>query len=197
MIDSENPMSKIALVTGAGSGIGRATALALLKEGYSVVLAGRRLEALNETIKQAGSGARRSPSPPTSAIRPPSTPSSPKPRKPSAGSTCSSTTPAPTFPAVPLEDLTVEQWRTRHRRQPDRRLPLHASGVSAHERPDAARRPHHQQRLDLRPHAAAQLGALHGHQARHHRADEIDRPGRPQVRHRLRADRHRQRRAPR
>jgi len=40
---------KIAMVTGAGSGVGRATALALLHEGYSVVLAGRRLEKLEET----------------------------------------------------------------------------------------------------------------------------------------------------
>ena len=44
---------KIALVTGAGSGIGRACALALLREGYSVVLAGRRLHALEETAAQA------------------------------------------------------------------------------------------------------------------------------------------------
>ena len=47
-------MTKIALVTGAGSGIGRACALALLKAGYHVVLAGRRAEALNETISLAG-----------------------------------------------------------------------------------------------------------------------------------------------
>ena len=46
---------KIALVTGAGSGIGRAAALALAKEGYAVVLAGRRAEALAETAKRAGS----------------------------------------------------------------------------------------------------------------------------------------------
>src|SRR2546427_297801 len=44
---------RIALVTGAGSGIGRATAVALLKEGYSVVLAGRRPEALEQTAAEA------------------------------------------------------------------------------------------------------------------------------------------------
>lgn len=45
---------KIAMVTGAGSGIGRATSLALLAAGYKVVLAGRRADALNETKALAG-----------------------------------------------------------------------------------------------------------------------------------------------
>lgn len=45
---------KIALITGAGSGIGRAIALQLFKDGYSIVLAGRRREALEETALLAG-----------------------------------------------------------------------------------------------------------------------------------------------
>jgi len=49
---------KTAIVTGAGSGIGRAVALALLKEGYQVVLAGRRTEALHETLQLAGDNAK-------------------------------------------------------------------------------------------------------------------------------------------
>ncbi len=50
--------SRIALVTGAGSGIGRASALALHKAGYAVVLAGRRADALEQTAAMAGEGAR-------------------------------------------------------------------------------------------------------------------------------------------
>jgi NAD(P)-dependent dehydrogenase (short-subunit alcohol dehydrogenase family) len=45
---------RIALVTGAGSGIGRQISLALLGEGYGVVLAGRRQDALDDTVKLAG-----------------------------------------------------------------------------------------------------------------------------------------------
>ena len=43
-----------AIVTGAGSGVGRATATALLNAGYNVALAGRRADALVETISMAG-----------------------------------------------------------------------------------------------------------------------------------------------
>lgn len=45
---------KVAIVTGAGSGIGRSSALALVNAGYHVALAGRRAEALQDTVSQAG-----------------------------------------------------------------------------------------------------------------------------------------------
>lgn len=46
--------NKFALITGAGSGIGRYSALGLLKDGWHVALAGRRVDALDETVALAG-----------------------------------------------------------------------------------------------------------------------------------------------
>jgi NAD(P)-dependent dehydrogenase (short-subunit alcohol dehydrogenase family) len=51
-------MEKIAVITGAGSGIGKATALAFLKAGWNVALAGRRKDALEATAKESGAGDR-------------------------------------------------------------------------------------------------------------------------------------------
>ena len=63
---------KVAMVTGAGSGIGRAASLALLQAGYHVVLAGRRADALNETpISRARCARMRSRCPLTRPTRPP------------------------------------------------------------------------------------------------------------------------------
>ena len=102
---------KVALVTGAGSGIGRAVARALGKDGYAVVLAGRRAEALAETAKAMG--------PETLAV--PSDVTDPKSVSAlfaaakqkfgrldvlfnNAGTGAPGT--------INLEDLTIEQWRT-------------------------------------------------------------------------------------
>ena len=57
-VDIGGLMERFAVVTGAGSGIGRAAALALLGAGYSVLLAGRRKDALDQTVSEAGAGDR-------------------------------------------------------------------------------------------------------------------------------------------
>ena len=48
-----NSLGRVAIVTGAGSGVGRASALALLRDGYSVALAGRRIETLEASLAEA------------------------------------------------------------------------------------------------------------------------------------------------
>ena len=57
-MSEEDPQGRIAIVTGAGSGIGRAAALALLADGWSVALAGRRAELLEAVAKESGAGER-------------------------------------------------------------------------------------------------------------------------------------------
>jgi len=62
--------TKVAIVTGAGSGIGKAAALALLREGYRVALAGRRREALDKTRSESGGAAERALVVPTNVADP-------------------------------------------------------------------------------------------------------------------------------
>ena len=103
---------KVALVTGAGSGIGRATALALLAEGYAVVLAGRRREALEQTAALAGSHADRALVVPADVTDPASVDALFAATRERFGRLDLLFNNAGTgAPPVPLEDLTVDQWR--------------------------------------------------------------------------------------
>jgi NAD(P)-dependent dehydrogenase (short-subunit alcohol dehydrogenase family) len=103
---------KIALITGAGSGIGRAAAVALLKEGFNVVLAGRRAEALGQTAAAAGPDGNRALVISTDVADATSVRQLFDKTKQSFGRLDLLFNNAGTgAPPVLLEDLTLEQWR--------------------------------------------------------------------------------------
>ena len=103
---------KVAIVTGAGSGIGRAAALALLQAGYHVVLAGRRLEALQQTVKEAGALGVNALAVATDATRAESVAALFEATRSAYGRLDVLFNNAGTgAPAVPLDELTVAQWQ--------------------------------------------------------------------------------------
>lgn len=108
-----NSPLKVAIVTGAGSGIGKRTALALLQEGYAVVLAGRRLEPLESTATESGVAGSRALVVPTDVRDPDSVRNLFAKTKEAFGRLDLLFNNAGTgAPGVPLEDLSYEQWRT-------------------------------------------------------------------------------------
>ena len=103
---------KVAMITGAGTGVGRACALAMLGEGYSVVLAGRRREPLEKTKADAGAGGERALVAPADVGDPASVEALFAKTKEAFGRLDFLFNNAGVnAPGVPLEDLTVEQWR--------------------------------------------------------------------------------------
>ena len=104
---------KVAIITGAGSGIGRETALALLRAGYAVALAGRRAERLEETVQAAGEAGSRALAVPTDVADPDSIRALFAKTKEAFGRLDVLFNNAGTgAPPIPLEDLTYEQWKT-------------------------------------------------------------------------------------
>ena len=104
--------NKVALVTGAGSGIGKASALALLRNGYSVVFAGRRADALEKAIAEANVPAERTLAVPTDAGNPESVRNLFAQAKAKFGRLDVLFNNAGIgAPPVPMEDLSFEQWK--------------------------------------------------------------------------------------
>jgi NAD(P)-dependent dehydrogenase (short-subunit alcohol dehydrogenase family) len=104
--------NKTAIVTGAGSGIGKAVALTLLKNGYRVALAGRRKDALEQTAKDAGDAGKNALPVAADVSKPESVKALFAQAKDKFGRLdVLFNNAGVNAPGVPLEDLTVEQWR--------------------------------------------------------------------------------------
>jgi NAD(P)-dependent dehydrogenase (short-subunit alcohol dehydrogenase family) len=107
-----NTSAKTAVVTGAGSGIGRAIAIALLKGSYCVALAGRHAETLEQTVKQSGADESRTLIVATDVTNPESVRALFAAIKERFGRLDLLVNNAGIFPpALPMEDLTYEQWQ--------------------------------------------------------------------------------------
>jgi NAD(P)-dependent dehydrogenase (short-subunit alcohol dehydrogenase family) len=103
---------RIAIVTGAGSGIGRASTEALFADGWSVVLAGRRADALDETITLCGGADDRLLAVPTDVTDPESVQNLFARAVERFGRVdLLFNNAGVSAPAVPLEELTLEQWQ--------------------------------------------------------------------------------------
>ena len=104
---------KVAIVTGAGTGIGKAVALALLEEGFAVVLAGRREALLAQTMEDAGSHRPRARAVPTNVADPASVRALFAAARDTFGRVDVLFNNAGIATrGVPLEELTVEQWKS-------------------------------------------------------------------------------------
>ena len=102
----------VAIVTGAGSGIGRAVSLALVKEGYAVALAGRHAETLEQTASQA-SPADRCLAVPTNVADPESVAVLFRRTEETFGRLDLLFNNAGiNVPGLPIDELSVEQWRS-------------------------------------------------------------------------------------
>ncbi len=104
--------AKVAIITGAGTGVGRATALAFLRAGYKVVLAGRRADMLAESVAAAGPQASNALAVPTDITDPASVKALFARVKEAFGRVdVLFNNAGANVPGVLLEDLTVEQWK--------------------------------------------------------------------------------------
>jgi NAD(P)-dependent dehydrogenase (short-subunit alcohol dehydrogenase family) len=105
-------VKKVAIVTGAGSGVGEAAALALLGDGYHVSLAGRRKDQLERVAQAAGENKSRALVVPTDVMDPGSIRSLFARTKEAFGRLDLLFNNAGIgAPAIPMEDLTLEQWK--------------------------------------------------------------------------------------
>ncbi len=160
MTDAKSANGKTAIVTGAGTGIGKATAIALLAEGWNTVFVGRRKNLLDEAVAEAET---------TGAVGARALAVACDVTKPDKVDEMFETI-AEAFGRVDLlfnnagigfktatiDEVPVEVWTRSGRGQPDGFLPCRARGLCRDAQAAADGWPHHQQWLDLGAYADGQ-----------------------------------------
>src|SRR5271155_5629194 len=183
---------KVALVTGGGSGIGKAAAVALAKEGFAAVIAGRRPDRLEEVAREIEGAGGQVLAVPTDVTDPASIKHLFAKTKERFGRLDVLFNNAGFGAAAPIEELAFERWkavidtiltgsflctqeafRIMKDQQPMGGRIINNGSISAHW-------------------PAAEFGRLYLGQARDHRPHQIDLARRAQIRHLLRTDRRRQ-----
>ena len=183
-------MTKIAMITGAGSGVGRAVAKALAKRGWQLALVGRKEDTLAETAKQLSGDHLIAPADVGDPAQVKAVFAKIKDKFGRLDMLFNNA--GMGTPAIPIEDLSFEQWQAvvgvnltgaflctqeavrMMKAQTPRGGRIINNGSISADRPRPAFR------------------ALYRDQARHHRPDQIHHPGRAALRHHRRPDRHRQ-----
>lgn len=108
-----NMVNRVAIVTGGGTGIGKAVALALARDGYSVVVVGRRRELLETTVREGESIGTRMLAAPTDVSDPAAVRALFADTRRTFGQlNLLFNNAGQSAPAVPIEDVTFEQWKS-------------------------------------------------------------------------------------
>ena len=167
--------NKVAVVTGAGSGIGRAVSLALQADGYSVVLAGRRSSELDETASQRSAAGGQMLAIPADVGKPAEVEALfAKTHEAFSRLDVLFNNAGTGAPAIPMEDLTYEQWSAIVNVNLTGPFLCAQQAIRLMKKQDPKGGRIIKQRFDLCACSASIFSSVYGDETRHYGLDKID-----------------------
>ena len=185
---------KVAIVTGGGSGIGRQSALALVNDGYSVAIGGRRISALEETIAEAGDAGERMLAVVTDVTDADSIRNLfAKTHERFGRLDVLFNNAGIGSPRMPMEDIPLDAWQAVVNTNLTGTFVCTQEAIKIMKNQDPMGGRIINNGSISRIYAPSRLRWIHRHQALDYRPDQVHIARRAQVQHRMRPDRHRQR----